>query len=99
MSREPEYPTDEEIEQIKNWDVVSDTKGLIDFVRSLWRFGEDWCPYTQTKKEWRLELHTAGWSGNKAMIGALQSNTMFWLLYWQRSDRGGHFYFEGDIKK
>jgi hypothetical protein len=41
----------------------------------------------------KLELHTGGWSGNEEIISVLQ-NSMFWVMYWQKSERGGHYYFE-----
>ena len=42
----------------------------------------------------RLELHTGGWSGNEDIIQSLKENLTFWGMYWQRSDRGGHYYFK-----
>jgi hypothetical protein len=63
---------------------------LIEYIEDRWAFPDyfHWDPGTET-----LELHTAGWSGNEDTIGALQSNAMFWALYWQKSERGGHYYF------
>jgi hypothetical protein len=47
----------------------------------------------------RLEMHTGGWSGNEEIMTALQDNAYFFLLYWQRSKRGGHYYFKIPVKK
>lgn len=97
MSRE--YPEDEDLDKIESWDVVKDTQGLIDFIKSLWRWEEPYFQFEKDDREWRLELHTGGWSGNEELVGALKTNSMFWLLYWQKSERGGHYWFKGDIKK
>lgn len=37
-------------------------------------------------------LHTGGWSRNEEIILRL-SRTMFWILHWQVSKRGGHYIF------
>lgn len=48
---------------------------------------------TNSKNEHILELTTGGWSENEEFIDKL-SNTMFWILWWQESHRGGYFKFE-----
>ena len=40
----------------------------------------------------RVELHTGGWSDNECLIQWLQM-TMFWVMSWQKTTRGGHYYF------
>ena len=84
------YPDDHELARIQAWP-REDYRGLMEFVRSLWRFKErDW---TQGLED-RYQLSTGGWSGNESIIGALQLNTMFWLQCWVSSRRGGHYEFE-----
>lgn len=39
-----------------------------------------------------LELTTGGWSENEKFIDEL-SETMFWVLWWQESKRGGYYKF------
>jgi hypothetical protein len=39
-----------------------------------------------------LELITGGWSENEEIINQL-STTMFWILWWQESKRGGYYKF------
>jgi len=39
-----------------------------------------------------IVVHTGGWSKNEEIIQRL-SQTMFWILYWQVSKRGGHYIF------
>lgn len=84
------YPTKDELKQIKRWG-YKDPKGLLEFIEDLW-WQPDWGFKLTGKRVLKLELHTGGWSGNESIIRALREN-MFWMLYWQRSDRGGHYYF------
>lgn len=91
------YPTKQEIKQVKTYSGHVQSKNsrnmdvprLIELLQGIW-YMPDW----GIQKEGRhLELHTAGWSGNEDIIKALQGS-MFWLFYWQKSERGGHYYFE-----
>lgn len=89
------YPSEVELDHIEHWD--GSLKELIEFIQSIWeyeppilRVGRD---HIHRKKCYKLEIHTWGWSGNEDIVEALRM-TMFWFTYWQRSDRGGHFYFE-----
>ncbi len=82
------YPTDNTLKAISNWPFKDDLPGLIEFLRAAWMYPERFVEGLQS-----LELHTGGWSGNEDIIRALQEN-VFWHLYWQRSERGGHHYFE-----
>lgn len=87
------YPTEEDLQRIKEWNAVKNPKGLIDFVCSIWHWGKDFYELSEENGKWLLELHTGGWSGNEEIIGALTKNH-FWFFYWQKSERGGHYYFE-----
>jgi len=82
------YPSDTELDQIKNWP-IEDSGGLLEFVASIW----NWPDYAMLKDGiWHLS--TGGWSGNEDIIHSMQSNHMFWTLCWQSSARGGHFTFK-----
>lgn len=84
------YPTEEELSTIKNWDILKDGfDGLVDFIISIW-WMSGWGVKVAKNKLW---LHTGGWSGNEDIIATLQE-TMFWTMAWQKSERGGHYYFE-----
>ena len=96
---EYEYPTDEQLQRIKEWDILKEgVQPLVEYIEVLWwmphwgfhlRNGYEEFPRRRAKK---LELHTGGWSGNEDIIGMLQCN-FFWFLYWQKSIRGGHYWF------
>ena len=89
------YPTKEELKRLKEYcghfDVPNfdmKVKKVLEFLQELWH----WSDYIRHEDN-ALELHTGGWSGNEEIISVLQ-NSMFWVMYWQKSERGGHYYFE-----
>jgi hypothetical protein len=61
---------------------------LIEYLQEIWH----WDDYVVWKDN-ILELHTGGWSGNEEIVQVLEE-TFFWYFYWQKSERGGHYYFE-----
>ena len=89
--KEENYPSEEELEKIRQWDAVKDPVGLIGFIKGLWMYPDYFV--VKGKRVIKLELHCVGWSGNEDIIRALQENKMFFLLYWQKSVRGGHHFF------
>jgi len=95
-----EYPTEEELKTIREWDMVGiaalDMLRFLDYIKDLW-WMPDWGFHLKGKRVLRLELHTGGWSGNEDIIEALQSNFMFWAMYWQQSRRGGHYKFRMEL--
>ncbi|MGB9808442.1 MAG: hypothetical protein ACPLSA_00145 [Caldanaerobacter sp.] len=98
--RDDGYPTKEDLETIEKWDFIKKgTIDLIELIEKLWHWPE-WGVVKRwgyrsfdRKRVLKLELHTGGWSGNEGIIAALQKS-MFWSLYWEKSERGGHYYFE-----
>ena len=99
------YPLEEELEKIKAWDIKKDgVEELLDLIEGCWHW-PDCCFVKKTgfthffrKPCIKLELHTGGWSGNEEIMGILQSSD-FWILYWVKSERGGHYYFEIPMEK
>jgi len=83
------YPTEEDLEFIETYDAVrNDPMVLVLYIRKLW----PWDNYFVLEGN-KLALHCGGWSGAESIIDSLAKN-MFWHLYWQKSERGGHYYFE-----
>jgi len=84
----------EQLNKIEKWPINStdDIKNLIDYIRRLWWYSETGF-VLKGKQVLRLELHTYGWSGNEDIIRALRKND-FWLLFWEKSTRGGHYWFK-----
>ena len=82
------YPTEETLETIRQWS-HRDYRGLMEFVEKAWHYYD-----YATLRVRHLELHTGGWPGNESLMEALQGNTMFWIVCWVKSERGGHFWFE-----
>jgi len=82
-----EYPTENELEEIKNWR-ITDIHGLMEHIREYW---EKWGAW---KKEGDIyTLATGGWNGNEEIICAMQENIIWWAMYWYSSNRGGHYVF------
>lgn len=92
-----EYPTEEDLKFIKEFDVLkTDIVELISFIKNIWKYAD--IGYFKFDGH-NLELHTAGWSGNEEIIETLKENTWFWNIYWQKSERGGHYYFNDSMIK
>lgn len=89
------YPTDDELEIIKNWDIIENGTEkfhkLMQYVESLWRYADEGYWHREGDK---YRIATAGWSGNESIVGALMENTMFWMMYWKLSRRGGLYIFQ-----
>jgi hypothetical protein len=94
------YPTDAALDIIQLWH-WSDAKGWFRFIESIWHLKSwGWSEGTQPDElypeEWvyLYNISTGGWSGNEAIIAAMQKNGMLWHLNWVQSRRGGHYIFE-----
>jgi len=94
---ENNYPTNKELRMIKTWDYKKGFIELAKYVASLWSYPDRVRFYYS--KDFRgsrikkLYLSTGGWSGNESIIFALQQNHIFWIFCWQKSIRGGHYWF------
>ena len=101
-----DYPTEEHLQFIRDYDINQGPDGMIKHLQKIW-YWLDFVKTCERKTETHneaemsievvtvlsLELHTGGWSGNEDIIEALAAS-MFWLMYWQKSVRNGHYYFE-----
>ena len=80
--------------QIREWDILTQgVQGLLDLVEENTNHS-DWSISITGKRVLRFQYHTGGWSGNEDVIAALRQNWLFWAMCWQKSTRGGHFYFK-----
>lgn len=76
------------------------------FIHAIWTFAE-YCFYAES--EWvdievrgdtslHLGFHTGGWSGAEDFINAISAwnngSGLAWMMYLDRTDRGGHYYFD-----
>jgi hypothetical protein len=87
------YPSKPELQHIEQFKGTQ--KELIAYLQEIWAYDEWGYVFKEHDNIWELKLHTGGWSGNESIIGALRE-TIFWILYWQKSERGGHYRFTGD---
>lgn len=94
-----DYPDSQELKKLELWKPLGNVSELVEFVESISnydpvrvRVGRDSFNH---KKIMKVEYHTMGWSGNEDIIESLgKSKSLFWFMYWQKSVRGGHYYFE-----
>jgi len=90
------YPTEEFLEWIKNYDIISGN--VFDFIGTIIEYW--WMPNwgVSIKRKYKgiqtVYMSTGGWSGNEDIISAMMENHMFLSLYWQKSRRGGHYTFK-----
>jgi len=88
------YPDEESLKEIREWNILKQgVRGLLDLVKENTNT-PDWSISIKGKRVLRFEYHTGGWSGNEDVISALRQNTLFFPMYWEKSIRGGHFYFK-----
>lgn len=101
------YPTVETLNAIGTWGsgegYPSDwpTK-LLDFAERAW--DKDYGLVRRARRKNTLdetvdayEFVAGGWSGNESIISALEANKLFWLLCWEKSERGGLYVFHVPI--
>lgn len=91
---ENNYPDEDSLKQITEWDLMTqDIYGLLDLIKENTNWADRQIRI-EGKRVIRFEYHTGGWSGNEDVIEALMRNTFFWVLFWLKSERGGHYYFK-----
>jgi hypothetical protein len=95
------YPTTEFLSWLRDLSIdnVMHPREVMATVKSAWNYADWGWRVEETKNDLgkpvaRYYISTGGWSGNEAIINALQRNPCFWPLYWYSSRRGGHHVFE-----
>lgn len=100
------YPTEETLEKIGKFNQFEiPVSEIIAYLREHWRYEDmgyfEWSDAHAKNpdvKTMYLHLHTGGWSGNESIITALKQSA-FWLCYWMRTERGGHYTFKVTFDK
>lgn len=94
MLDENNYPDEASLKQIRGWDIFKQgVQGLLGLVEE----NTNWASRQigiSGKRVIRFEYHTGGWSGNEDVIDALHHNVLFWSMFWEKSTKGGHYYFK-----
>jgi len=94
MLDENGYPDEASLKAIEEWDILKQgVQGLLDLIEENTNH-PDFSFSITGKKVLRFEYHTGGWSGNEDVISALRRNILFFAVFWQKSTRGGHYYFK-----
>lgn len=92
------YPTPAGIRELRKARIGSDwpinrqsVYAYIDLIKSMWHYES----FKSRKRHgvFFFELHTLGWSGNEEIIHHVRQS-FFWMFYWEKSLRGGHYYFQ-----
>jgi hypothetical protein len=76
---------DEQLQFSRDYDI---TGGMIEHLQEIWHW-PDYPAYSQDHRAGYLKLRTGG--GNE---DAPLTASAFWLMYWKKSERGGHYCFE-----
>ena len=94
------YPTHDCLKLIEEWH-WSDVTGWFEFIRQQWYYADLGWDSKVREHRWRenefvteYAISTAGWSGNEAIIRAMEKNAILWHSTWYQSRRGGHYIFE-----
>jgi len=53
-----DYPEEEELQKVREWEGLNDPKGLIDFIGSIWHWDDPYFDLKEEENKWLLELHT-----------------------------------------
>ena len=94
------YPTEDALDRIGTWPAKDGWQRLMAFVKDLWNYAdigfwteEETDDEFREDKATRYRLATGGWSGNEEIVTALRCNTIFHMMHWWGSLRGGlHIY-------
>lgn len=87
------YPTDEELERIRNWPATDDWTEFFAFVRSVGNYWPSDDPFGWHEVGGVYAISTGGWSGNEDIIEAMHDNWIFWSMNFVSHRRGGHYEF------
>lgn len=89
------YPTIEFLECIREFSPLKhQLMGFLNIIFENWMHGNYGYKIKKSRAGYRtMEFHTLGWSGNEEIIRVLEENVYFFMLYWKKSERGGHYWF------
>mgnify|MGYP000689841837 CR=1 FL=1 len=70
------YPTNEQLDRIKNWD-YNDIEGCLRYIKDLWNTHYGRCG----EGNGFFVFATGGWSGNEALLSALEKSLVWSFIY------------------
>ena len=89
------YPSEQTLKMIRKYDITKNSvKTIVELIQGEWEYADMgyFKIYTRKDKVY-VQLHTAGWSGNEDIYREFER--IHWIgLFWQKSVRGGHYYYE-----
>ncbi len=84
------YISDESLKVIEEWNHWANPKEFMEFIRKCWSYPDR---FVECKRD-TYYLSTGGWSGNESVIASMEKNFAFWIVCWQQSKKGGHYWFK-----
>ena len=92
-----EYPTEEQLAAIR--DYKGEPNGIIPLIREAYNHHYGHMTVQNGRgivrgRTRRLTSVTGGWSGNEDVIYALHENTVWYMVCWRSSERGGRHVYE-----
>jgi len=91
-----DYPDSKQLKALKKWDIVNDPVGFIEYVEEIMpHYGKVTIRKIKSPDRVKVKIFiaTGGWSGCEDIVSTI-GETMFWVFYWRKSERGGAFWFE-----
>lgn len=88
------YPTEELLDYISRLSPLEhDPFEIAEYINECWHWNDMSRWLNRNPQEGCWTISTGGWSGNESIIAALRKS-LWWMCYWYREERGGHFWFK-----
>lgn len=92
MSDRDGYPTDEELQRIRDWS-ADDPSGWFAAIRASGNYWPEPSVWGWDEADGVYHVSTGGWSGNEEILQAMEENLALWGATYHGERRGGHFVF------
>lgn len=89
------YPTEDSLSRLAEAPCLNNEEfvQIMDQIREVWWHPDYFTKLVDRNGRTHYMVSTGGWSGNEDLIGAMQRNTLLWMLHFQSVHSGGHYHF------